>query len=156
MQRKIVTIAAGLLLVIGGIGTIILSREYFARLILGAASRATLQHAQKHIHTSAVLHRTVSAWLVDALQDGILTAPVHLQSASVIEAGQVAVLSFDRPLLDEGWATQQKWSSIESLLAALSSVNMPLNAVTLLCNHEPMHDEHLDFAAPWPIDGYRD
>ncbi len=43
VQRKLIAIAGGLLLVTLGAFTIRLSREYFARLVLGASSRATAQ-----------------------------------------------------------------------------------------------------------------
>ena len=177
MQRKLTAIALSVLLVLGGIGTIALSREYFARLILGAASRAGAPHPQAtqyktlqiyypvngelvSVETQVVvtqearltIDQLLRTWLLTLSREGFVSEPITLQAVSIVEAGTIGLISFDRSLFSASWSSKQKLLCVQSLLRTLQSTQV--NALHVLCNHEPMVDEHLDLSAPLPIDGY--
>lgn len=177
MQRKIITIAGSILLALGGVSAIVFSREYLARLILGAASRATatlahvpkykvvqvyypsdgaLLSAQEQIDMrqdrAVFVNQLVRAWLTQLVSERIILEPLSLQTASILEPGAIALLSFDGPLFGAGWSAKQKLLCLQSLFKTLQSAQV--NAVQLLCNQEPMSDTHLDFSTALPVDGY--
>ncbi len=176
MQRKITTIAGSILLALLGVSAIALSREYFARLILGAASRAAQAHTQvtkykevrvyypsvgallfateqidMHGGRAMIVHQLVRAWLAVLASERITKELIALQSSSITQPSATALLSFNGHFLLEDWSTKQKRLCIKSLIKTLQSAKV--SAVQLLCNHEPMSDPHIDLSALLPVDG---
>ena len=177
MQRKIITIAGSVLLALGGVSAIVFSREYFARLILGAASRAVTPRAKeptyKHVYVyypsdgellsvsqqvdmhqdlPVLVSGLVRVWLALLSSERVLTEAPLLQAASILQPGSIALLSFDRGLFSKDWSTRQKVLCVQSLFKTLQGIQV--SAVQLLCNHELVRDTHIDFSSPLPIDGF--
>ncbi len=175
MQRKLITIAGCVLLALGGISAIVFSREYFARLILGAASRATLAQTQAtkykvvqvyypsdsallctpeqidmHKDRVVLVDQLVRAWLSQLASQRVTLESRTLQAASIAQPGGIVLLSFNGPLLREDWSSKQKILCLQSLSKTLQGLNV--RAVQLLCNHETMSDVHIDLSAPLPVD----
>jgi N-acetylmuramoyl-L-alanine amidase len=100
----------------------------------------------------------IRSWLTLLEEEG-LVKNCSLQSLASSTA-QELLISFDHsPFRAEHWAQAsigEKWMLIESLLMTIRTAELPaIQAVRLLVDHQPLHDEHLDFSVPWPCTGFR-
>lgn len=94
----------------------------------------------------------INAWLKLMHDEALIEKQVNVQS--VILADQTAFISCDRNFLDKPKSTYQKLICIESLLKTISTQNLGIKNIALLVDHKPLHDYHIDFSSPWPIEGF--
>ena len=139
---------------------------------LGNSTIPTAQHKKINVHylkhgkwhheeASVIWHEqdlaqamqhVVKQWL-SALQDAHLVAPnISVESVAISTPGSDAYLSFDENLFDQNWSIMHKWSVIESLTKTLRMAEVNVQAITLLVNQKPMHDDYIDLSVPIPLD----
>lgn len=96
----------------------------------------------------------VRAWLSYIDDEHGLAQHTSLQSVILSSSMTHALISFDRNPCDKTGSIMHKLMLIESLLKTLKESGLKLQEVSLLVHHKPLHDAHLDFSNPWPIDGF--
>lgn len=105
-------------------------------------------------HTSENLERLVSSLLALFDEEQITSDKITLQSIALSPCGSHAYLSIDRPLLPAHQSIMHKWMIIESILKTVRQNDLAVHDITFLVRHEIMHDTHLEFLNPWPIQGF--
>ena len=100
------------------------------------------------------LKHLINNWLSFLHDERILNKKVYLESASLSESGQELFLSFDQIPFIRDWSIFNKLCLIESLLKTINKVNLGIQKVVFLVDHQVMEDDHLDFSQGWPVDGF--
>jgi len=102
---------------------------------------------------TSALHTLMSSWIVLANEEKITAQPLLITSVLVGDE-HIAYLSFEQTPFDKEQSTNSRWLFVESLLRTIKE-NLPqLTSVMLLVHHKPLVDRCLDFAKPWPIQGF--
>ncbi len=94
------------------------------------------------------------AWLSLLEDEGLITAPVRLQSVLLSPPKTLAYLSFDRNFLPQDGPIYAKWLRIEGLLKTIRENDITISHVQFLVDQQPMFDYHLEFSNPWAISGF--
>ncbi len=102
------------------------------------------------------IKQVVNKWLSHLKSEKILDAVTAIDSVVLSQSEQEAYLSFNQAFSWKEWSIFKKWMLIESLCKTIKSTGLPIKNFTLLVNHEPMPDEHLDFTHAWSIDGFKE
>ena len=118
------------------------------------AEKATL--IWRHDKNADNIKQVINTWLEYLKGEKILDPVIAIDSVVLSPSEQDAFLSFNQPFSWKEWSIYKKWMLIEALCKTIKSTGLPLKFVTFLVNHEPMLDDHLDFAHPWSIDGFTD
>lgn len=105
-------------------------------------------------HHGKNMYQLINAWLLLLDEEGIMYKKVTLQSALLSPTGHNAYLSFDRNPLAKEESAFDKWMWIEGLLKTVRENKIPLQHIQFLVHHQALHDQHLDFSKPWPIQGF--
>ncbi len=100
------------------------------------------------------LQHLISSWLSLIAEEQLQEKQVSLQSIALSAHQQEAYISFDRNPFDKTVAAFDKLVWIEGLLKTIRENNIKLQAVQFLAHHKPLNDYHLDFANPWPLEGF--
>ena len=100
------------------------------------------------------LKHIINNWLSFLHDERILNKKVYLESASLSESEQDVFLSFDQVPFLRDWSIFNKLCLIESLLKTINKVNLGVQKIIFLVDHQVMEDDHLDFSQSWPVDGF--
>lgn len=104
--------------------------------------------------TNTNIHYLINSWLTLLDEETILDKKVTVQTVIMNASGQEAYLSFDQNPLNPELSTHAKLMIIEGLLKTLRDNGIKITSVRLLVHHQPLVDDHLDFANPWPLTGF--
>ncbi|MBY0354027.1 hypothetical protein K2W90_06725 [Candidatus Babeliales bacterium] len=104
-----------------------------------------LGHNVKHL---------VGGWLVCVQEERLVDHAVRLETVSFSLYNQEVYLSFTQALFKKDDSILKKWQLTESLLKTLRDAGIDIRAISLLVDHQPMSDEHLDFSQSWPLEGF--
>lgn len=106
--------------------------------------------------SSAVFNATnvINSWLALLDQEEAVAQPSTVQDISFSHDDQELIVSLDRAPFGSNDATYDKLMLTESLLKTLRGCDFAAVRVRLLVQHQPLHDMHLDFSRPWPIQGF--
>lgn len=103
---------------------------------------------------SKTLTYMLTSWLNLLEEEHIIQKKPSIQSI-MLDAPQTGLyISFDRSFLPKDFSTYKKLLLIEGLLKTLRANSIPITSCYFLVNHQPMHDQHLDFSQGWPINGF--
>jgi len=108
----------------------------------------------KRSNKSDSLRNLVNNWLLFLHLERVISKKVVLDSVCLDQTEQQAFFSFDQIPYDTNWSIFKKWHFIESLFKTIKDAQININSIIFLVNHEKMHDNHLDFSQPWPIEGF--
>jgi len=97
----------------------------------------------------------VGNWLLFLYEERILGKRVSLQSVALNASEQEAFLSFDHAPFSRDWSIHKKWQVLDGLCRTIKGLELEIQLVLFLVNHEIMSDDHLDFSQPWPIGGFK-
>jgi hypothetical protein len=100
------------------------------------------------------LKTIITKWLTYITDEKILPHTPTIESVAILSTKHEAIISFSAIFDWKEWSIFKKWILIESLCKTIKSVTPEINSLIFLVKNEPMHDEHLDFSHPWPIEGY--
>ena len=95
----------------------------------------------------------INSWLNLLDDEQIMEKKVSLQATMVDQSGN-AYISFDRSPFPKSGTTYAKLMWIESLLKTIRENDIKIQGIQFLVHHKPLHDYHLDFSKPWPINGF--
>lgn len=98
------------------------------------------------------LHYVIDSWLTLLEEENIQEKRIALQSVAIYN--NQAYISFDRNPFDKEMATIEKLLWIEGLLKTVRHNNADIQTIQFLVHHKVLHDYHLDFSNPWPIEGF--
>jgi len=101
------------------------------------------------------LHHLINSWLSLITDEGLQSKQVNLQSVA-LSPQQEAFISFDRNPFDKNLAAIEKLYWIEGLLKTIKENDIKIQSIHFLAHHKPLNDYHLDFANPWPLEGFID
>jgi hypothetical protein len=93
-------------------------------------------------------------WLTYLDEEHIIHKKVTAQTTLFSSNGHELYISLDRNPLDQEQSIHEKLLFIEGLLKTLRTNCTDITSVTFLVDHQPLHDQHLDFSNPWPITGF--
>lgn len=96
----------------------------------------------------------LTQWLNLLDDERIMPVRVMLQTSLASASGNELYISFDRNPLNKQQSTHEKWMWIEGLLKTLRENGITIPRIHFLVHHQPMHDGHLDFSSPWPLQGF--
>jgi hypothetical protein len=100
------------------------------------------------------IQHLINSWLTLLDEEKIMTKKVSVQSVIISSSGAEAYISFDRNPFDKRSSTYHKSMWIEGLLKTLRDNSIKVQTIQCLVHHQPMHDVHLDFESPWPLEGF--
>lgn len=98
--------------------------------------------------------RIVTIWLQLLEEEGIIKKKITVEAVIVSPNGQDAYISLDRNPFEKSASTFEKWHLIEAMLKTIKESNLSIQKVYIQVHHQPLHDYHLDFSNPWPIEGF--
>jgi hypothetical protein len=104
--------------------------------------------------TQDALTYLVNRYLEYLYEESILTQKITVQTLLFSITELECYLSLDKNPLNPEWSIQQKWYCIEGLLKTLREHGLTSPKVYFLVDHKPLVDDHLDFAAAWPLEGF--
>ncbi len=93
----------------------------------------------------------IKQWLVVMRDEHLLQAPTILQSVAAAPASNQLYISFDQSLFLQQQSIMDKWLIIESLIKTIHESGLSVGSITLLINHKPWHDDHIELTQPLPI-----
>ncbi len=96
----------------------------------------------------------INNWLSHVKGEKVLESSISIDSVVLSQSEQEAYISFNQTFSWKEWSIFKKWMLIDSLCKTIKSTGLPIKYISILVNHEPMLDEHLDFSHPWSIDGF--
>ncbi|MCX5923986.1 MAG: hypothetical protein NTZ68_00975 [Candidatus Dependentiae bacterium] len=96
----------------------------------------------------------LNSWFLFLEEEGLTDKQIFVQSVALSPSGSEAFISLNQYPFDKSCSTYQKLMLIESLLKTLHENKIPIAFIRLLVHHQPLHDDHLNFEAAWPIAGY--
>ena len=105
-------------------------------------------------HKAETIQHLVNSWLTLLDEEKLMTKKVSVQSVIISSSGTEAYISFDRNPFDKGSSTYQKSMWIEGLLKTVRDNAIKIQYIQFLVHHQPLHDIHLDFDSPWPLEGF--
>ncbi|MBA3954628.1 hypothetical protein H0X48_04905 [Candidatus Dependentiae bacterium] len=103
---------------------------------------------------SKTLTNVLTSWLNLLEEEHIIQKKAVVQSVMLDATQTEAYISFDRSFLPKEFSTYRKLLLIEGLLKTLRDNSLPITVCYFLVNHQPMHDQHLDFSQGWPSTGF--
>ena len=103
-------------------------------------------------NTQKTLKYLINSWLTLLEEDDIQEKRIGLQSVAIHNKN--AYISLDRNPFDKAMPIIEKWLWIEGLLKTIRENKIDIKTVQLLVHHKVLHDYHLDFSNPWPIEGF--
>jgi hypothetical protein len=109
------------------------------------------------IWTDDVVHNCtylLNSWLTFLDEERIMDRKVSLQTAIIHASGKELFLSFDRSPFNPHSTTFEKWMWIEGVLKTVRENGITVPLIHFLEHHQPLHDTHLDFTNPWPLEGF--
>ena len=110
----------------------------------------------RHNKNAENIKQVANYWLDNLKSEKIMSQMVAIESVVLSPTEQDAYFSFNQVFTWKEWSVYEKWMLIESLCKTIKSANISIKYITLLVNHEPMIDDHLQFSCPWPVDGFID
>ncbi len=108
----------------------------------------------RHNKNAENIKQIINTWLGYLKNEKLIDPVVAIESVVLSPAEQEAYLSFNQPFSWKEWSIFKKLMLIESLCKTLKSTGLPIKFITILVNHEPMIDDHIDFTHPWSADGF--
>jgi hypothetical protein len=99
------------------------------------------------------IYQLLNAWLTLLDEERIISKKITLQTALLSSSGTM-YLSFDHNPLAKEDIIFKKWILIEGLLKTITVNNIPIQYVQFLVQHQLLHDQHIDFSMPWPVQGF--
>lgn len=108
----------------------------------------------RHDKNDENIKQTVNTWLKYLKGEKLIEQSITIDSVVLSPSEQDAYLSFNQSFNWKEWSIHRKWMLIDCLCKTLKSSDIPLKTISILVNHEPMVDDHLDFDHPWSIDGF--
>jgi len=104
-------------------------------------------------NTTTNIHNLINNWLRILYEEKIIPKQTSLQSV-LLSNSATAYLSFDHNIFSKQDSIFKKWMLIEGILKTISAQEIPIHSIQFLVQHKHMHDPHLDFSRPWPIQGF--
>ncbi|KKQ48736.1 MAG: hypothetical protein US69_C0015G0010 [candidate division TM6 bacterium GW2011_GWF2_38_10] len=108
----------------------------------------------RHNKNDENITQVIHTWLDYMKTEKIIDATVTIQSTLLSPFEEEAYISFNKKFAWQEWSIFDKHMLIESLCKTIKSTGLPIKHITFLINHEPFIDDHLDFSAAWPTDGF--
>lgn len=111
-------------------------------------------HIWRRDQNAENIKQVINNWLGYLKGEKIIDPVIAIDSVVLSPTEQDAYVSFNQAFSWKEWSIYKKWHLIEGLCKTIKSTNLPIKNVSFLVNHEPLHDDHLDFTHPWTIDGF--
>jgi len=86
--------------------------------------------------------------------ENVVPRKVMVEFAQTNPAGSTVFIQFDRSPLHKHGSIADNIAIIDSILKTIHSHVTGVSAISFLVHHEPLHDAHLLFSQPWPIQSY--
>lgn len=96
----------------------------------------------------------VGSWLSFLYEERVLPKRVGLESIALGKSKHELFLSFNHYPFVRSWSIRNKWQLLNGLCRTIVGLNLGVQTILFLVNHEQMQDDHLDFSQPWPVDGF--
>lgn len=96
----------------------------------------------------------LNAWILFIEDEHLINQENKIISVALSPSKQDAFICFNQYPFETSWSTYRKLMLIESLLKTLRENNIPIKAIRLLVQHQPLIDDHLNFNVSWPIIGF--
>ena len=93
----------------------------------------------------------VGNWLSFLYEERVLGKRVGIQSVALSASEQEAFFSFDHVPFAREWSIRKKWQLLDGLCRTIAALDLEIQSVLFLVNHEHMNDDHLDFSQPWVV-----
>ncbi|MBM17787.1 MAG: hypothetical protein CL947_01805 [Epsilonproteobacteria bacterium] len=105
-------------------------------------------------NVSQNLKQLINSWFLFLDDEDIMTQETYVESVILSPSKQEAFISLNQIPFEGSWSTYQKLFWIEGMLTTIKNNKIPITAIRLLVHHQPLQDDHLNFAIPWPITGF--
>lgn len=96
----------------------------------------------------------VGSWLSFLYEERVVRKRVSLESIALGASKQDLLVSFDHYPFEKDWSIRKKWQFLDGLCRTIAGVNLGVQSILFLVNHERLQDDHLDFSQPWPVTGF--
>jgi len=93
-------------------------------------------------------------WLALLYDEHVVDKRVKIESVALADFGQAAYFSFDQLPINHEWSIHRKWRLFEGLCKTMHGADLGISHLSFLVHHQPLHDDHLDFAQLWPVEGF--
>lgn len=96
----------------------------------------------------------LNAWLLLLEEEQMIDGQITVQSVARTPTNNEIFISFTQSPLRSQASTYDSCMLIESMLKTLRVNQISVPLIRLLVHHQPLQDDRLNFAAPWPLAGY--
>lgn len=98
--------------------------------------------------------RVAGAYFTLLYEEALTEQKIDIEAAATDQKDTTLYVSLTHNPLPTEATVKEKLMIVEGLLRTLREAVPALNKVVLLVHHQPLTDYHLDFAQPWPIEGF--
>ncbi len=109
--------------------------------------REVVWDTEQPLHNLSTIVTTYIAFLEE---EKITHKKIVVQTAAVNPSGTHATISLSGLPFAPGMSTRDKWDIVNGLLQTITASLKQITEITLLVNHHPAYDEHIELSQPLP------